>query len=163
AFDRGLKIARRFSLDAPLDRWRAIRDEIHAQICREGFDAHLGAFVQYYGSGRLDASLLMMPLVGFLPPTDPRVPGTVEAIEGQLTDDGFVYRYAPEPEVDGLPGGEGAFLLCTFWLADCQALLGRHEDARRTFERLLSVRNDVGLLSELYDPRSRQLLGNFPQ
>ncbi|MGC8639530.1 MAG: glycoside hydrolase family 15 protein [Isosphaeraceae bacterium] len=163
AFDRGIKIAERFGLEGPLDRWRAVRDEIHAQVCREGFDPELGSFVQFYGSKRLDASLLLMPLVGFLPADDPRVRGTVEAIEKHLTVDGFVYRYAPDSEVDGLPPGEGAFLLCTFWLADCQSLLGRQADARQTFERLLSVRNDVGLLSELYDPHAKRLLGNFPQ
>lgn len=163
AFDRGLKIAERFGLEAPGDRWRAIRDEIHAQVCREGFDPKLGAFVQYYGSRSLDASLLLMPLVGFLPAQDPRVQGTVAAIEKELTTDGFVYRYAPDSTLDGLPPGEGAFLLCTFWLADCQWLLGRQAEARQTFERLLAIRNDVGLLSELYDPRSKRLLGNFPQ
>jgi GH15 family glucan-1,4-alpha-glucosidase len=163
AFDRGIKIAERLGLEAPLVRWRGIRDEIHAQVCRAGFDAKLGAFVQSYGSRRLDASLLLLPLVGFLPPSDPRVRGTIEAIERELTTDGFVHRYISDPQIDGLPAGEGAFLLCTFWLADCQALIGREDDAHRTFARLLSIRNEVGLLSELYDPKGQKLLGNFPQ
>ena len=163
AFDRGLKIAERTGLEGPLDRWRAVRDQIHAQVCREGYDPELGSFVQYYGSRRFDASLLLMPLVGFLPASDPRVRGTVEAIEKHLSVDGFVYRYAPDSEIDGLPPGEGTFLLCTFWLADCLNLLGREADARQTYERVLAVRNDVGLLSELYDPHTNRLLGNFPQ
>ena len=163
AFDRAVRVVEWLGVEAPLQRWRSLRDEIHAQVCREGYDAEVGAFVQFYGSRRLDASLLMMPLVGFLPPHDVRVRGTIEAIERDLVTDGFVHRYAPEPEVDGLPAGEGVFLLCTFWLADCLALMDRHADARRTFERLLSVRNDVGLLSEMYDPARGRLLGNFPQ
>jgi GH15 family glucan-1,4-alpha-glucosidase len=163
AFDRGLKIAERLGLEAPLDRWRTIRDEVHAQVCREGFNEQLGAFVQFYGSRRLDASLLLMPLVGFLPIGDPRLRGTIEAIERELITDGFVLRYRSDPEIEGLPPGEGAFLLCNFWLADCQALLGREEDARATFDRLLAIRNDVGLLAELYDPAGRTMLGNFPQ
>ena len=144
AFDRAVRVVEWLGVEAPLQRWRSLRDEIHAQVCREGYDAEVGAFVQFYGSRRLDASLLMMPLVGFLPPHDVRVRGTIEAIERDLVTDGFVHRYAPEPEVDGLPAGEGVFLLCTFWLADCLALMDRHADARRTFERLLSVRNEVG-------------------
>jgi GH15 family glucan-1,4-alpha-glucosidase len=163
AFDRGIKIAQRTGLEAPLERWAAIRDQIHAEVCREGYDAERGAFVQYFGSKEYDASLLMMPLVGFLPATDPRVRGTIEAIEKNLVQDGFVRRYHPDPAVDGLPPGEGVFLLCTFWLADCQALLGRCDDALQTFQRLLDVRNDVGLLSEMYDPEKHRLLGNFPQ
>ena len=163
AFDRAVRVVEWLGVEAPLQRWRSLRDEIHAQVCREGYDAEVGAFVQFYGSRRLDASLLMMPLVGFLPPHDVRVRGTIEAIQRDLVTDGFVHRYAPDPEVDGLPAGEGVFLLCTFWLADCLALMDRHADARRTFERLLSVRNDVGLLSEMYDPARGRLLGNFPQ
>jgi GH15 family glucan-1,4-alpha-glucosidase len=163
AFDRGLKIAKRLGLAAPLDRWRAIRDEIHAQVCREGYNEELGSFVQFYGSRRLDASLLLLPLVGFLPAQDFRVCRTIEAIEKRLVKEGLVYRYEQDPEVDGLPPGEGAFLLCTCWLADCQALLGRRDEARRTFELLISMRNDVGLLSELYDPAGKMMLGNFPQ
>ncbi len=163
AFDRAVRIVERLKVDAPLERWRGVRDEIHAQVCREGFDPELGAFVQYYGSRRLDASLLMMPLVGFLPASDQRVRGTIEAIERELLTGGFVHRYEPAPEVDGLPPGEGVFLLCTFWLADCLHLIGREADARRIFEGLLAIRNDVGLLSEMYDPTEHCLLGNFPQ
>ncbi|QEH35924.1 Trehalase [Aquisphaera giovannonii] len=163
AFDRAVKGVEQAGLDGPVGRWRAIRDEIHAQVCAEGFDASLGSFVQSYGSKHLDASLLMMPLVGFLPATDPRVRGTVEAIERGLVTDGFVHRYRPDPGVDGLPPGEGTFLLCTFWLADCLALMGRRDDARAIFERLLAIRNDVGLLSEGYDPQARRMVGNFPQ
>jgi GH15 family glucan-1,4-alpha-glucosidase len=163
AFDRGIRAVERYGLEGPVDRWRALRDEVHAQVCREGFDAKLGAFVQSFGSKRLDASLLMMPLVGFLPATDPRVRGTVEAVERELTTDGFVARYAPDPEIDGLPGDEGAFLPCSFWLADNLALQGRWEDARRIFHRLLGICNDLGLLSEEYDPKARRLVGNFPQ
>jgi GH15 family glucan-1,4-alpha-glucosidase len=122
----------------------------------------LGSFVRFYGAKQLDASLLMIPLVGFLPPSDPRVRGTVEAIERQLLHDGFVQRYPTESNVDGLPAGEGAFLACTLWLADNLYLLGRHDDAREVFERLLALRNDVGLLSEEYDPQARRLIGNFP-
>jgi GH15 family glucan-1,4-alpha-glucosidase len=163
AFDRAVKSAERFGLDAPLDRWRAIRRHLHHEICRQAYDADLGAFVQAYGSKHLDASLLLMPLVGFLPPEDPRVRGTVEAIEQRLMSDGLVYRYDTQLTDDGLPPGEGAFLACSFWLADNLVLLGRGEDARRLFEGLLALRNDVGLLAEEYDPRTRRQLGNFPQ
>jgi GH15 family glucan-1,4-alpha-glucosidase len=163
AVDRGVKGIERFGLEGPLDRWRALRDEIHAQVCQAGFNATRNAFVQFYGSDLLDASLLMMPLVGFLPAHDPRVRGTIEAIERELTHEGLVSRYRTVPDVDGLPPGEGTFLLCTFWLADCLELLGRETDARRLFERLLSIRNDVGLLSESYDVNARRLVGNFPQ
>ncbi len=140
-----------------------MRAEIHDEVCSHGFDGELGSFVQSYGSKRLDASLLLMPLVGFLAADDPRVRGTVAAIERHLVTDGFAMRYQNDPEVDGLPHGEGAFLLCTFWLADNLELQGRHEDAKRTFERLLAVRNDVGLLAESYDVADRRLLGNYPQ
>jgi GH15 family glucan-1,4-alpha-glucosidase len=163
AFDRAVKAVEQFGLDGPVERWRALRDEVHAEVCREGFDPDLGAFVQSYGSRELDASLLMVPLVGFLPPEDPRVRGTVEAIERVLVTDGLVNRYTSGSRVDGLPPGEGAFLLCTFWLADCLALIGRHDDARAIFDRLLSIRNDVGLLAEGYDPHSGRMVGNFPQ
>jgi len=163
ALDRAVKTVERFGRDGPVERWRALRDTIHEQVCRAGFDSELGAFVQYYGSKKLDASLLMMPLVGFLPPSDPRVRGTVEAIERHLMQDGFVQRYQTEPGVDGLPPGEGAFLPCTFWLADNYALMGREEDGKQTFERLLGLCNDVGLLSEEYDPHAKRLVGNFPQ
>jgi GH15 family glucan-1,4-alpha-glucosidase len=163
ALDRGVKAVECFHMEGPVDRWRQVRQAIHDQVCREGYNSDLGAFVQYYGSKDLDASLLMIPLVGFLPPTDPRVRGTVEAIEHQLLIDGFVARYPTTSGVDGLPAGEGAFLACTFWLADNYYLLGREKDARRVFERLLDLCNDVGLLSEEYDPNARRLVGNFPQ
>ena len=146
-----------------LERWRKIRDEIHAQVCAQGYNAEKKAFTQFYGSEELDASLLMMPLVGFLPATDERVRNTIEAVERELMEGGFVLRYRPDANVDGLPGTEGVFLLCTFWLADCLHLIGRTEDARNLFERLLALRNDVGLLSEQYDPHAKRQLGNFPQ
>jgi len=163
AADRAVKAIERFHLDGPLDRWRQLRQEIHAQVCREGFDPELNAFVQYYGCKQLDASLLMMPLVGFLPATDPRMRGTVEAVEQRLVRNGFVDRYTTLMEVDGLPPGEGAFLVCTFWLADNLALQGRYQEARNLFERLLGLCNDVGLLSEEYDSETERLVGNFPQ
>jgi GH15 family glucan-1,4-alpha-glucosidase len=163
AVDRAIKSVERLGLDGPVDHWRRLRATIHDEVCRRGFDPDLKSFVQYYGSKELDASLLMLPLVGFLPATDPRIRGTVEAIERHLVTDGFVARYAGTSHVDGLPAGEEAFVLCTFWLADNLALLNRHADARRLFERLLEIRNDVGLLSEQYDPTARRLMGNFPQ
>ena len=164
AFDRLVKTAERFGADAPVNRWRTIRDEIHREVCERGFDAQQNTFVQTYGSTELDASLLMMPLVGFLPPGDPRVVGTVTAIERQLmVDGGFVLRYRTHSQVDGLPPGEGAFLPCTFWLADNLAMIGRRTDAEKIFERLAGLANDVGLLSEEYDPAAGRLLGNFPQ
>jgi len=162
--DRAIKAVEVFGLEGPIDRWRAVRDAVHAEICQESFDPDLGAFVQSYGAKLLDASLLMMPLVGFLPATDPRIRGTVAAIHKHLTtEDGFVARYASGPNVDGLPPGEGAFLACSFWLADNLALQGRQAEAEQLFERLLEVRNDVGLLSEEFDPNARRLVGNFPQ
>ena len=163
AVDRAVKAVEQFGVEGPVDRWRRLRTVIHDDACRHGYDADLGAFVQYYGSKLLDASLLMIPLVGFLPAKDPRVVGTVQAIQQHLATDGLVARYNTVPDVDGLPPGEGAFLPCTFWLADNLALQGRYEEAREIFERLLSLRNDVGLLSEEYDPVSRRLVGNFPQ
>jgi GH15 family glucan-1,4-alpha-glucosidase len=163
AVDRMIKMAEQFGGDATIERWRALRSEIHDEVCQKGFDSKKNSFVQYYGSSALDASLLMIPLVGFLPPKDPRVKGTVAAIERELLDDGFVSRYATSKAVDGLPPGEGAFLPCTFWLADNYALQGRLDDARRIFEQLLTIRNDVGLLAEEYDPHARRQLGNFPQ
>jgi GH15 family glucan-1,4-alpha-glucosidase len=148
-----------------VDRWRALRDEIHDEVCAKGFNADVGAFTQYYGSDRLDASLLMVPLVGFLPASDPRVRSTVEAIERDLTEDGFVLRYRAEDagDVDGLSGHEGAFLACSFWMADCLHLIGRTDDARALFTRLLGLRNDLGLLAEEYDARAARQVGNFPQ
>jgi GH15 family glucan-1,4-alpha-glucosidase len=143
-----------------------MRDEIHTEVCREGYDADRGTFTQYYGSRELDASLLLIPAMGFLPGDDERVRGTVEAVQRELTEDGLVYRYATgtaEGTVDGLPGKEGAFLPCSFWLADALAAMGRHAEARALFERLLSLRNDLGLLSEEYDIERKRLVGNFPQ
>ncbi|MGR9117259.1 MAG: glycoside hydrolase family 15 protein, partial [Gammaproteobacteria bacterium] len=161
--DRAVKAVERFGLTGPVDRWRKLRKRIHAQVCGRGFDSELGSFMQSYGSKNLDASLLMIPLVGFLPPGDARVQGTVEAIERHLLRDGLVLRYDSSDGADGLPAGEGIFLPCSFWLVDNLAMLGRHDDARRLFERLLSLCNDVGLLSEEYDPDTNCLLGNFPQ
>jgi GH15 family glucan-1,4-alpha-glucosidase len=163
AVDRAVKAVERFGLAGPVERWRQLRGEIHEDVCRNGYDADLGAFVQYYGSTLPDASLLMMPLVGFLPARDPRMVGTIKLIQERLVTDGFVARYQTMPHVDGLPPGEGAFLPCTFWLADNLVQLGQYGEARDIFERLLAIRNDVGLLSEEYEPVSRRLLGNFPQ
>ena len=163
AFDRAVKGVEQFGLPGPVERWREVRDRIRASICTHGYDADLGAFVQSYGAKHLDASLLMIPLVGFLPAGDPRVRGTVAAIERHLLHDGFVARYGTGSGVDGLPGGEGTFLPCSFWLADNYALQGRTAEATALFERLAGIANDVGLLAEEYDPAGRRLLGNFPQ
>jgi GH15 family glucan-1,4-alpha-glucosidase len=163
AFDRGIKSAEHFGLNAPLSHWRAVRQAIHEDVCTNGYNAALSAFTQYYGSSALDASLLAIPHLGFLPVTDPRVRGTLEAIVRGLSVDGLILRYRSDAADDGLPPGEGAFLLCTFWLADNFALLGEREAARELFEQLLALRNDVGLLAEQYDPRARRMLGNFPQ
>jgi GH15 family glucan-1,4-alpha-glucosidase len=164
AFDRAVKRMESVGGEGPIERWRALRDHIHDDVCRRGYDASIGAFVQYYGSKELDASLLMMPLVGFLPVTDPRVQSTIHAIQRDLlTEDGLVLRYRTDREVDGLPEGEGVFLPCSYWLADDLALMGRYAEARRLFERLLGLCNDVGLVSEEYDPRAGRMLGNFPQ
>ncbi|HLM33896.1 MAG TPA: glycoside hydrolase family 15 protein [Gaiellaceae bacterium] len=152
--------------DGSVNRWRRLRQEIHDEVMRQGFDPELNSFVQFYGAKKLDASLLLMPLVGFLPPSDERVRGTAEAIERDLCENGFVMRYRHDEEtahVDGLPPGEGAFLPCTFWLADNLNLIGRHDDAVELFERLLALRNDVGLISEEYDSENELLVGNFPQ
>jgi GH15 family glucan-1,4-alpha-glucosidase len=164
AFDRAIKSAEEFDLKAPaLDRWRGVRDAIHAQVCERGFDTARNSFVQAYGSKALDAALLMIPKVRFLPPSDPRVKGTLAAIEKELLRDGFVLRYDSGITEDGLPPGEGAFLACSFWLVDNYVLQERYDEARELFERLLSLRNDVGLLAEEYDPVAKRLLGNFPQ
>lgn len=163
ALDRAIKSAEQFQLDGPIERWRAVRDEIHARVCREGFNPRLNAFVQSFGSELLDASLLLMPMVGFLPASDPRVRGTVQAIEKYLMKDGFVLRYDTSESNDGLPPGEGAFLPCSFWLADNYALAGDHVKARELFHHLVSLCNDVGLLSEEYDTHGKRLVGNFPQ
>jgi GH15 family glucan-1,4-alpha-glucosidase len=163
ACDRNIRTIEQFGVNGPLDRWRALRDEIHADVCRHGYDPALGSFVQSYGSKELDASLLQLPLFGFLPANDPRIVGTVQAIERDLVADGLVLRYRTESGADGLPGGEGAFLACSFWLADNLLLQGRRAEATALFERLLGLCNDVGLLAEEYDPRAGRMLGNFPQ
>ena len=163
AVDRAIKSSEQFHLEGDLDHWRQLRQQIHDEVCRRGFDRRQNTFVQEYEATALDASLLMLPLVGFLPADDPRVLGTVEAIQRELMADGFVLRYRPDETADGLPGDEGVFLPCSFWLADCLALIGRREEAEALYERLLSLRNDVGLISEEYDVRQKRLVGNFPQ
>jgi GH15 family glucan-1,4-alpha-glucosidase len=163
ALDRAVKSGELFYLDCPLDEWREMKGAIHEKVCREGFDPEMNSFVQSFGSKLLDASLLMIPLVGFIPPDDPRVKGTVEAVEKHLLRDGFVLRYDTALSVDGLPTGEGAFLPCTFWLADNYKLIGEKDKAWRLFDRLAGLCNDVGLLSEEYDVHSGRLVGNFPQ
>jgi GH15 family glucan-1,4-alpha-glucosidase len=165
AADRAVKGIVESGLPGPVERWAALRNEIHTEVCAKGYDSDRNTFTQYYGSRELDAALLNMSLVGFLPATDPRVVGTVAAIERELVEDGFVLRYptAADGAVDGLPAGEGAFLACTFWLADNYALAGRVHEALELFERLLALRNDVGLLAEEYDPRLARMTGNFPQ
>jgi GH15 family glucan-1,4-alpha-glucosidase len=163
AFDRAVKAVERYGADGPVDRWRQLRADVHAEVCTKGFDPRRNTFTQYYGSEDLDASLLMIPLVGFLPATDSRVIGTVDAIERELMCDGFVQRYRPKEHIDGLPPGEGAFVACSFWLADNYELQGRRDAARQLFDRMLGLCNDLGLLAEQYDPASRRQLGNFPQ
>jgi GH15 family glucan-1,4-alpha-glucosidase len=163
AFDRAIAAVERHGQRGPVERWRALRQQVHDEVCRDGFDATKGAFTQYYGSNDLDASALMIPLVGFLPADDERVQGTVAAIERELVVDGLVMRYQTHGDVDGLPGREGTFLPCSFWLVDALALMGRCEDARTRFEHLLELANDVGLLAEEYDTQLGRLVGNFPQ
>jgi GH15 family glucan-1,4-alpha-glucosidase len=163
ALDRAVSDAEAFNLPGPLDDWRAVRARIHAAVCEQGYSQSRQSFVQSFGSEDLDASLLMIPLVGFLPHHDPRVRGTVDAIQRDLVADGLVLRYRTESGADGLPPGEGVFLACSFWLADCLQMQGRVEEARALFERLLGLRNDLGLLSEEYDPHAKRLVGNFPQ
>jgi GH15 family glucan-1,4-alpha-glucosidase len=163
AFDRSIRDAERYDLPAPLERWREIRGRIHAVVCEQGYDAEKGSFVQSFGNAHLDASLLLIPLVGFLPPTDERVRGTLAATERELVEEGFVLRYRTESGADGLPPGEGVFLACSFWLVDNLRLQGRQAEADALFERLLSLRNDVGLLSEEYDVAAKRLVGNMPQ
>ena len=163
AFDRAIRSAEQFGLDGPIDQWRATRDEIHAEVCAKAFDPKLNAFTQSYDSKLADASTLLISLTGFLPPDDPRVRGTVEYVEKNLLVGGFVLRYDSEATDDGLPPGEGAFLACSFWLVENYVLLRRRDDAVKLFERLLSLRNDVGLLSEEYDPELRRQVGYFPQ
>jgi GH15 family glucan-1,4-alpha-glucosidase len=163
AFDRAIKDAEQDSLEGPIERWRQLRHAIHTQVCENGFDSNANSFVQSYDSTHLDASLLLIPQVGFLPADDPRVVGTIEAIERRLVVDGLVLRYSTATNVDALPPGEGTFLPCSFWLADSYLLSGRREEGEALFERLLSLSNDVGLFAEEYDPRSKRMLGNFPQ
>jgi GH15 family glucan-1,4-alpha-glucosidase len=164
ALDRAITAIERFGLDGPADRWRALRARIHAEVCRKGYDRKRETFTQSYGSVELDAATLLLPLVGFLPPDDPRIVGTVRAVERELMVDGFVRRYTqPTAQTDGLPPGEGAFYACGFWLADNYVLQNRRADARALFERLIGTANDVGLLSEEYDLRAKRLVGNFPQ
>ncbi len=163
AVDRGIRAIEAAKLDGPVARWRDLRSRIHAEVCECGFDRDRGSFVQSYGSRALDASLLLIPTTGFLPPDDPRVRGTIAAIERELFVDGFVLRYDTTATNDGLPPGEGAFLACSFWLADAMQLTGRTAEARDLFERLLGLRNDLGLLAEEYDTGAKRLVGNFPQ
>jgi len=165
AADRAVRSVEKFGLEGPIEEWRELREDIRAEILQRGYDPVRKTFTQYYGSKELDAALLMVPLVGFLPADDEKVQGTVAAIERELLVDGFVQRYSQDPQIntDGLPAGEGAFLACTFWLADSYSLMGRTEEAVALFERLLALRNDLGLLSEEYDPRAGRLVGNFPQ
>jgi GH15 family glucan-1,4-alpha-glucosidase len=165
AVDSAIRDVEEFAMDGPLDKWKAMREEIHAEVCEKGYDAERKTFTQYYGSKELDASVLMIPLVGFLPGTDERVVGTVEAIQREITSDGFVMRYdsTNSQAVDGLTGREGAFLACSFWMADCLHLIGRHEEATELFRRLVGLSNDLGLLAEEYDPILKRQVGNFPQ
>ncbi len=163
ALDRGINSAEHFGLDGPIHRWKAVRADIHREVCARAFDARLGSFVQAYGSSELDASLLLLPTMGFLPVSDSRIRGTIHAIESHLLVDGLVHRYNTATSDDGLPAGEGAFLACSFWLADAYVLLERIDDARRMFDNLLAIRNDVGLLAEEYDTQARRMVGNFPQ
>jgi GH15 family glucan-1,4-alpha-glucosidase len=163
AFDRAVKAIEQFGHVGDVARWRAARDAVRAQVLAEGYNPAVKAFTQTYGSAEPDASLLMLPLIGFLPADDPRMVGTVDLIRRELVRDGFVDRYRSHSEVDGLPPGEGAFLMCTFWLADNLALQGKRDEAVEIYERLLALRNDVGLLSEQYDPRAKRMVGNFPQ
>ena len=166
AFDRAVKTVEHFGAEGPVDHWREVRQEIHEDVCEKGYDPKRNTFTQYYGSEELDASTLLIPAVGFLPPDDARVIGTIESIDQELVPDGFVRRYTTgtsEGSVDGLEGVEGAFLPCTCWLADALALCGRHDEAKEVFERVVGIANDVGLISEEYDPASKRMLGNFPQ
>ncbi len=163
AFDRAVKAAECFGLKGPLGKWRDLRDQIHRDVCDKAYDTDLQSFVQSYGSKNLDAALLLMPLVGFLPASDPRVRTTIEAIEKHLMVDGFVLRYDTGRVDDGLPAGEGVFLACSFWMVSALKLIGRIEDAQSLFDRLLTLRNDVGLLSEEFDVRAQRQVGNFPQ
>ncbi len=163
ALDRAIRTAEELGVECPLPEWRVVREQIHQETCANGFNSRLDSFTQYFGGETLDASLLLLPLVGFLPPEDPRIVGTIRAIENALVRDGFVARYNTESKVDGVSGEEGVFLACSFWLVDNYLLQGRPDDARNLFDRLLALRNDVGLLAEEYNPRSHRQVGNFPQ
>jgi GH15 family glucan-1,4-alpha-glucosidase len=165
AFDRGVQTVERLGMEGPVERWRQLCAEIHEEVCREGFNAELNSFTQSYGSKELDASTLLIPLVGFLPPDDPRVVGTIEAVQRDLMRDGFVERYKTYEQnaVDGLTGREGVFLPCSFWLVDALLMLERDDEAKALFEKLLGISNDLGLLAEEYDPSAKRQLGNFPQ
>src|SRR3954454_25358430 len=162
-FDRAVRFAERFELDAPLEHWRQVRDEIHAEVCEKGYDSGRRTFTQYYGSKELDASVLNIPLVGFLPGSDERVADTIDAISRELSRDGFVSRYSTAVTDDGLSGDEGQFLACSFWLVSALALNGRVNQARELFERLIALSNDLGLLAEEYDVGRKRQVGNFPQ
>jgi GH15 family glucan-1,4-alpha-glucosidase len=162
-FDRAVRMAERFKLEAPLERWKQIRDGIHREVCERGYDSERRTFTQYYGSKELDASVLNIPIVGFLPGDDERVTGTIDAVWRELGRDGFVSRYSTAETDDGLAGDEGQFLACSFWLVSALALNGRPEEARTLFERLLELRNDLGLLAEEYDVGRGRQVGNFPQ
>lgn len=167
AVDRTIKLIESGDADGPLEKWRELRDDIHRDVCEKGYDKERNTFTQSYGSKELDASLLLIPQMGFLPPDDKRVIGTIEAIQRELsTPDGFILRYptsSGDENVDGLPGDEGAFLACSFWMADDLAMIGRVDEARKLFEKLLALRNDLGLLAEEWDPRQKRQVGNFPQ
>jgi GH15 family glucan-1,4-alpha-glucosidase len=162
-FDRAVRAVERFGLDGPVGRWRQLRDQVHAEVCERGFDAERNTFVQSYGSTALDAATLLIPQVGFLPADDQRVVGTLDAIRADLMADGFVRRYDNDDTADGFSSDEGTFVACTLWLADSLALAGREDEGRELFERVLDIRNDVGLLAEEYDTRRRRQLGNVPQ
>jgi len=163
AFDRAVLLAEQLHYNAPIERWKAIRDTIHKEVCEKGFNKKKKCFVQAYGSDQLDAALLLMPAVGFLPGSDRRVKATVRAIERELMPHGLVERYDTRKAHDGLPPGEGVFLACSFWMVSCLKMVGRRRDARKLFEKLLSLRNDLGLLSEEFDVTRNRMVGNFPQ
>ena len=163
ALDRAIKFVEQTGHRAPLERWRRVRDEIHAEVCTKGFDKERNTFVQYYGAKGLDASLLLIPISGFLPPKDPRVLATIDAIQREICSGPFVWRYATTDGIDGLAGSEGIFFICSFWMVSALALAGRVEEAERNLEQLRALQNDVGLFSEEYDPASKRMLGNFPQ
>ena len=162
AFDRAIKTVEEFGLKGPVDQWRKTRQVIHDDVCEKGWSQKIGAFTQSYGSDKLDASILLMPLTGFLAPDDPRIRSTVEAVEKYLMKDGFIMRYKTDGD-DGLRGGEGAFIACSFWFCDCLVLIGRRDDARKMFERLSAIATDLGFLSEEYDIANKRMIGNFPQ